>query len=170
MARLLTGLGIRHVGRKVAEELADHFLSVEAIQNTNVDALTHLPGFGTSMARSIAKWFSKETHRTLIEDLQSLGVRTADPEPSGAEAENANLLEGEIIVFTGALERQSRSEAEALVKRLGGRPSGSVSKKTTRLVAGPGAGSKLTKAQALALPVLNEEEFYAWLSELGYSP
>jgi len=178
ISRLLTALGIRHVGKKVAEELADHFYRIEAIQSASVEELSRVPGIGghdkstkpkQKRAKSIAHWFSQESHLELILDLTGLGVRTEDPAPSEEEAANATILDGEIIVFTGALTRQPRSEAEALVKRLGGRASGSVSKKTTRLVTGPGAGSKLAKAESLGIPTLSEDDFFSWLAELGYS-
>ncbi|MBR58092.1 MAG: DNA ligase (NAD(+)) LigA [Myxococcales bacterium] len=162
--RLLTGLGIRHVGTKVAQVLCTTYGSIHALAEAPSDDIAEIDGIGTVLAASISAWFRNPESQALLERLKTLGVRMEDPEqPSQA----SDALAGEIFVFTGSLERFSRQEAETVVALHGGKAVGSVSKKTTRVVAGPGAGSKLRKAESLSIPVMSEQEFLDYLDTYG---
>lgn len=168
LRRLLAGLGIRHVGAKVAQVLAARFGSLAALAAASVDDLCAIDGVGAVMADAVVAWFAGEHNRDLLERLETAGVRVADPAteaPDGAAGSDA--LAGEVFVFTGALERLTREAAAELVMAHGAKASGSVSKRTTRLVAGPGAGSKLAKARSLDVEVLDEDAFFALLAERG---
>lgn len=156
--RFLFGLGIRFVGDRGAHDLAIQFGSLDAVRGADYDRLLRTPDIGPRTAGEIAEWFEEETNRALVDELLSLGVQPLPPQKA-----TGNDLAGQTIVFTGALERLTREAAEALVMKLGGKAASSVSKKTTCVVAGPGAGSKLAKAEELGVPVLTEEEFIASL-------
>lgn len=156
--RLLFGLGIRFVGDRGAHDLAIQFGSLEAVREADYDSLLRTPDIGPRTAGEIAEWFEEEPNRALVDELLRLGVQPLPPERA-----TGSLFAGQTLVFTGALERLTREDAEALVLKLGGKAASSVSKKTTCVVAGPGAGSKLAKAQELGVPVLTEEEFIASL-------
>lgn len=152
--KLIFGLGIRNIGDKAAALLAEHFGSMQNIQNADAAQISQIDGFGGVMAQSVVEFFAKDGTVDLIRRLADAGVNMQwKGEPKG------NKLEGKTIVVTGTLESLSRSEAEALIVKNGGKASGSVSKKTSYVVAGTAAGSKLTKAQALGVPVLSEQEF-----------
>ncbi len=156
--KLLFGLGIRNIGDKAAALLAEHFGSMEAVQQADIAQISAIDGFGGIMAQSVVEFFQKEGTRDLIRRLAEQGVNmrwTGQPK--------TDRLAGKTIVVTGTLETLSRSEAEALIAQNGGKASGSVSKKTSYVLAGAAAGSKLTKAQALGIPVLTEAEFLAML-------
>lgn len=152
--KLIFGLGIRNIGDKAAALLAEHFGSMQNIQNADEAQISLIDGFGGVMAQSVVEFFAKDGTVDLIRRLADAGVNMQwKGEPKG------NKLEGKTLVVTGTLESLSRSEAEALIVKNGGKASGSVSKKTSYVVAGTAAGSKLTKAQALGVPVLSEQEF-----------
>lgn len=152
--KLIFGLGIRNIGDKAATLLAEHFGSMQNIQNADEAQISLIDGFGGVMAQSVVEFFAKDGTVDLIRRLADAGVNMQwKGEPKG------NKLEGKTLVVTGTLESLSRSEAEALIVKNGGKASGSVSKKTSYVVAGTAAGSKLTKAQALGVPVLSEQEF-----------
>ena len=158
--KLLFGLGIRNIGDKAAALLAEHFGTLEAIWEASVEAISEIDGFGGVMAQSIVEFFAKDGTADVIHRLADAGVNMKwKGEPKG------DKLAGKTLVVTGTLETLSRSEAEALIVRNGGKASGSVSKKTSYVVAGAAAGSKLTKAQSLGVPVLTEEEFLAMLRD-----
>lgn len=158
--KLVFGLGIRNIGDKAAALLAERFGSMDAIRQATQEEIAGIDGFGGVMAQSVAEFFAKEGTADLIERLTRAGVNmTWHGEPRGT------ALEGKTIVVTGTLSRLSRQEAEALIKHNGGKASGSVSKKTSYVLAGEAAGSKLTKAQALGVPVISEEEFFAMLGQ-----
>lgn len=154
--RFVYALGIRYVGDRTAGDLAREFRTLDALRHADYEALLGVPDIGPRSAAEIQEWFEEEENRALLDDLLRLGVR-----PTEAEAPKGDQFAGQTIVFTGKLERMTREEAEALVIRHGGKASGSVSKATTLVVAGPGAGSKLTKAEQLGIPVVSEEEFLA---------
>lgn len=156
LAHFIYALGIRHVGEHTAEVLANHFGSMERLMEATGEELAAVAEIGPTIAESIVTFLSDDGNRELIRRLLESGVSPTPPERPLAEGP----LAGKTVVFTGALERMSRPEAEALVKRHGGRASGSVSKQTDFVVAGPGAGSKLAKAQTLGVPILSEEEFF----------
>jgi DNA ligase (NAD+) len=158
--RFLYGLGIRFVGDKGARDLAQHFRSLEALRGADYEKLTDVPEVGPRTASEIETWFEDETNQAMLDRLYELGVRPTEP-----VAPIGDLFAGQTAVFTGKLERFSREAAEELVSRLGGKAAGSVSKNTSFLVAGPGAGSKLDKAQQLGIRVLSEDEFLELLPE-----
>ena len=155
MSRFLYGLGIRNVGETVAEILADHFGSVDAIFDASEDTLADLHGVGPIIAQEIRAWADTPANRKMVQRLLDAGIRF----PDAPAAERTDEFEGMTFVFTGALTRCTREDAQAAVKQRGGKASSSVSKKTTYVVAGDKAGSKLEKAQKLGVNVLTEDEF-----------
>lgn len=158
--KLLFGFGIRNIGDKAAALLAEHFGTLEAIREADIEKISEIDGFGGVMGQSVVEFFAKDGTTDLIHRLADAGVNmTWKGEPKG------DKLAGKTLVVTGTLETLSRNEAEALIVKNGGKASGSVSKKTSYVVAGTAAGSKLTKAQALGVPVLTEEEFLAMLKD-----
>ncbi len=158
--KLLFGFGIRNIGDKAAALLAEHFGSLEAIREATEEQISEIDGFGGVMAQSVTEFFAKDGTTDLIHRLADAGLNMQwKGEPKG------DKLAGKTLVVTGTLETLSRNEAEALIVKNGGKASGSVSKKTAYVVAGTAAGSKLTKAQALGVPVLTEEEFLAMLRD-----
>ena len=158
--KLLFGFGIRNIGDKAAALLAEHFGSLEAIREATEEQISEIDGFGGVMAQSVTEFFAKDGTTDLIHRLADAGLNMQwKGEPKG------DKLAGKTLVVTGTLETLSRNEAEALIVKNGGKASGSVSKKTAYVVAGTAAGSKLTKAQALGIPVLTEEEFLAMLRD-----
>ena len=158
--RLLYALGIRNIGAAAAKLLCRRFPSMETVRAATMEELEAIDGFGKIMAEHVIHYFSMEQTAHLIDRLQSFGVGTATE-----EIQTADALMGKTFVLTGTLPALSRSEAQSMIEALGGKVSGSVSKKTSYVVAGEEAGSKLTKAQSLGLPILSEEEFRALLLE-----
>lgn len=164
MPRFLVAIGVPEVGPAVAELLARSYGSVAALRAATPAQLAALHGIGEVMAEAVAGFFANPTTARILDRLLDGRVEVA---PYAAAQPRSDALAGESIVFTGALERFTRGDAEALVARLGGKAAGSVSGKTTLLVAGPGAGSKLAKAEALGVAVLDEAGFLAFLDERG---
>jgi len=158
LSKLIFGLGIRQVGEKAAKVLATHFGSMEALMAATEEELTEINDVGAITARCITDYFSGPQAQDLIRRLQEAGVNMV----STAEKVDDRFA-GMTFVLTGTLERFGRKEAQALVEERGGKAAGSVSKKTTYVVAGEAAGSKLKKAQELGIPVLTEDEFAAML-------
>ncbi|MDH7568167.1 MAG: NAD-dependent DNA ligase LigA, partial [Armatimonadota bacterium] len=158
LARLLFALGIRHVGEHVADLLAEHFGSLEALEQASEEELAKVPGIGPEIAFSVARFFRQDATRALLEKLRAVGVRPQAQAAPAAVAASSDVA-GKTFVFTGGLKTMTRAEAEARVKALGGRAAGSVSARTDYVVAGEGAGSKLEKARQLGVAVLTEEEF-----------
>ena len=155
--RFLFALGIPQVGEATAQLLAADFGSIENLREATEEDLQRVEGVGPNMAGEVRRYFQGHGAE-LVQKLLAAGV-----EPQAAEAVGDGPFAGKTFVFTGTLETMSRPDAEALVRKLGGKPSGSVSSKTDYVVAGPGAGSKLEKAQKLKLTVLDEEQFKALL-------
>lgn len=154
--KLLFGLGIRNIGDKAAALLAEHFGSMEALRTASVEQMCEIDGFGAVMAQSVREFFDKEGTSDLLTRLEAAGVNmkwTGTPK--------GTALAGKTLVVTGTLPTLSRQEAEALIVQNGGKAAGSVSKKTSYVVAGTAAGSKLTKAQSLGVPVIDEAGLYA---------
>ncbi|MFA5550822.1 MAG: NAD-dependent DNA ligase LigA [Trueperaceae bacterium] len=164
LARFLYGLGVPEVGGSVARLLAREYGSVQRLRATTVEELQNIDGVGQVMAEQI-HGFLNEPHN--VEVLDQLLVRVTPQEESVAEGPTTTVLEGLSFVFTGSLERMTRQDAESLVQGLGGKASGSVSKKTSYLVAGTSAGSKLDRALELGVTVLSEDEFLQMLTERG---
>ena len=156
LARLLTGLGLRHVGENVADVLARKFISMKAFAQANEDELAAIEGIGPERAASIRSWFANTTNLELIESLEKAGIKM-DESVSTVAASSA--LAGKSIVVTGTLLKYGREEIERRLRDLGAKASGSVSKKTDYLLAGEKAGSKLEKARELGVRIITEEEF-----------
>lgn len=164
--RLLTGLAIRHVGTRGAEILAERFVTLEAIRGATLEQLEAVPEVGPVVAESVFDYFQDADNLAALDDLASVGVAPVPFKPATLGA--ANLpLSGKTLVITGTLPRRSRTEAEADIKRLGGKVSGSVSKVTSYLLAGEEAGSKLEKAKSLGVAIVDEARLDAWLDEAG---
>jgi DNA ligase (NAD+) len=159
LARVLTGLGVMHVGERMAEILAEEFGNIDDLKAASAERLARIKGVGPILAESISKSFHSADGRKVIEDLRSQDVKlTEDPRPTPAQAGGPDLS-GKTFVVTGTLEHFSRDEIEGLIKQLGGKATGSVSKKTDYVIVGENAGSKLDKAKELGVKTLTEAEF-----------
>jgi len=158
--RLLTALGIRFVGEVVAETLIQHFGSLERLMDASRETLSDLDGIGPRIAESVVEFFALEPNRTLIHEFAVAGVRVAE-ERTDLPADRPQPFAGLIFVVTGTLPTWSRDDAQDFIKIHGGKVTGSVSAKTNYVVVGENAGSKLTKAQQLGVPILTEEELQA---------
>ncbi len=158
--RLVYALGIRHIGQKNAKVLCEHFLSIDAIFDASVEEIASIDGFGEVMAQSVYDYFSLPQTRTLIDNLKELGFTMAELEKKNEEG----VFLAKTFVLTGTLPTMTRAQASKLIEENGGKTSSSVSKKTDFVLAGEDAGSKLTKAQALGVRVITEEEFLSMLN------
>ena len=154
LARLLCAFGIRQVGQKAAKVLASYYPDLDALMAASAEELTLVPDIGGITANFITEWFSKPQSQHQIRLLREAGV-----DFTSHEEKKDDRFAGMTFVLTGALQQFTRDEATALIESCGGKASGSVSKKTSYVVAGENAGSKLTKAQSLGIPVLSEAEF-----------
>lgn len=155
LAKLLFAFGIAFVGEKTAEVLADHFRTLDNLKNATLEELQHIPDVGDKVSQSIYDFFHDQKALEQIEKLRAIGLNFTQPE----KERSGNVLEGKTLVFTGELKTMTRDEAERLAMQYGGKASGTVSKKTSYVVVGEAAGSKLRKAQELNIPLLSEEEF-----------
>ncbi len=153
LARLIFALGIRYVGEHLAEVLAEHFPSLDALSRASYEELIPIPEVGPRIAQSIADFFQNEENRKLVRELKELGVRME------AEKPKEGPLSGKTFVFTGTLSAFTREEARQIVESLGGRVATGVSRKVDYVVVGADPGEKLRKAQELRITVLTEEEF-----------
>ncbi|MFP6664286.1 MAG: NAD-dependent DNA ligase LigA [Deltaproteobacteria bacterium] len=160
-ARLLTALGIHGIGTVVAETVVAHFPSIEEIAAATTETLEAVDGIGPKLAQNLVDWFASGQNRAVVEKLRLAGVRLA---AEGGVAPTGGPLSGLVFVITGTLPTLSRDQAAALVREAGGKVTGSVSKKTDYLIAGESAGSKLSKAEKLAIPILGEEGLRKLLS------
>jgi len=160
LSRLLYAFGIRHIGQKAAKSLAKEFRTLSALQQADISDILRVPDIGIIMAESLKNWFSNSQSLHLISRLKDAGVNM-----SYQHETESNRFEGMTFVLTGTLSRYTRNEATAIIEANGGKVSSSVSKKTTYVVAGEEAGSKLDKANALGIPVLTEAEFEKLLQE-----
>jgi len=170
--RILVALSIRHVGPTAARALAAAFGSVDAIAAASVDELVEVDEVGPTIAASVRDWFGVDWHRAIVDKWRAAGVQLAQPgftgapRPAGADGGTAGgLLAGVTVVLTGTLSGRTRDEAAEAVQERGGKVSGSVSKKTSFVVAGANPGSKLDKAASLGVPVLDEDGLLVLLSE-----
>lgn len=155
IARLLAGLGIPHVGERNAMLLAKRFRSVPRLQEATLEDVLEVPGMGSIVAQSVIDFFANPSNQAVIAKLAAAGVNMSDGEPA---SEEPGPLAGQTFVLTGRLDTLTRSEAEALLRDLGATVSGSVSKKTSYVVAGEEAGSKADKAKELGVPILSEQD------------
>ncbi|HTI36472.1 MAG TPA: NAD-dependent DNA ligase LigA [Vicinamibacterales bacterium] len=160
LSRLVYALGIRHVGEKAAATIARHLRTMDALMDATIERLTAVPDVGPVVAASVRAFADEPHNRALVRRLSDAGVNLASQQPDpGVGAPGA--LAGKTFVLTGTLESLTREQAADAVERLGGRVSGAVSKKTSFVVVGAEAGSKLEKARALGIPTLTEDEFKA---------
>lgn len=158
--RLVFALGISHIGVKAARLLCDTFPSMSQIQSATEEEIAQIDGFGGIMAKEIVEFFSQESAKNLVERLALLGVNM-----QGRQESKGTALSGEIFVLTGTLPTMSRKEATELIEKHGGKVTSSVSKKTSYVLAGEEAGSKLEKANALGITVLTENDFLEMLDK-----
>lgn len=158
--RLIFALGIRFVGERTALDLAKEFRSLDAFREAKSDQLVEIPDIGPRTAGEIEAWLEEEANQAMIAELLAAGVSPLEP-----EAPSDTTFQGMTFVFTGKLEGFTREAAEAVVLKMGGKAAGSVSAKTSYVVAGPGAGSKEAKAKQLGVPRLSEEDFLKMLPE-----
>ncbi|GAA2093254.1 NAD-dependent DNA ligase LigA [Actinomadura alba] len=156
--RVLVALSIRHVGPRAAQDLAREFRSMDAIESATEEQLAAVDGVGPTIAASLKDWFAVDWHREIVQKWRDAGVRMEDEGAVGPRP-----LEGVTVVVTGSLERYSRDSATEAVQDLGGKVTGSVSKKTGFVVIGDNPGSKYDKALKLGVPILNEEGFQVLL-------
>ena len=156
---LLTGLGIRNCGKAAAREILSHYDSIDALAEAGKEELTQIPDVGETTAACIHDFFAAEENRKILQELRDAGVKLKMEQKEAGSQKLAGLT----IVVTGTLPTLGRKEAEELIVSNGGKASGSVSKKTSYVLAGEAAGSKLTKAQQLGIPVISEDEFRAML-------
>ena len=160
LARLLFAFGIRQVGQKAAQTLAKEYGSLDALLAADKERLTQTFDVGEITAENLWQWLHSEQSQHLIERLREAGVNMTQP-----DEQVSRKLEGKTFVLTGTLSRYTRNEASELIVRHGGKVSGSVSKKTSFVLAGEDAGSKLTKAESLGITILDEDAFDAMLAE-----
>ena len=160
LARLIYGLGIRHVGERTAQLLATYFGSMEPLAGASAEELSAIHEIGDVVAAAIADWFAEPRNRTLIERLKAAGVKMETP--GGRRVKR--VFEGKQFVLTGTLPGLKREEAKALIEERGGRVTGSVSKKTDFVVAGEEAGSKLARAEELGVKVIDEAELLSLMA------
>lgn len=162
LSNLIYALGIRHVGERTAGILAHELGSLEMLMKASVEELDAIPEIGLTVAESVRDWFEDEGNRALCDRLRAAGVRTAAERRSSAQTDER--FAGKQFVLTGTLESFTRDEARALIEARGGRVNSSVSKKTDYVVIGEAAGSKLDKAQALGVTVIDEDSFKGMLA------
>ena len=153
--RLITAFGIRHVGVKASKILARKYRTLDKLMNASYEELSYLEDVGPVMANSIREFFMQDQTIDLVKRLKEAGVNTESLE----EEIEDKKLEGKTFVLTGSLEKYTRTEASDIIEKLGGKTSGSVSKKTDYVLAGEDAGSKLSKAQSLGITILSEADF-----------
>ncbi len=157
-ARVLFGLGIRYVGEKAAETLANDFRAIDALLDATEEQIAALPGIGPRIAQSVFQWMHDEENRALVERLRAAGLTFIAP-PDSAQSADGLPFSGESFLLTGSLERLTRGQAEEAIRALGGKVAPAVTKALSHLIVGAAPGSKLAKAEKLAVPVHDE----AWL-------
>lgn len=161
LGAFLFAIGIPNVGSKTARDIAKRFGTIDAVRSATVEQLTEIPDVGAIVAQDVVDFFSDESISAQIDRLLAHGVTPKAEEVSS----EPGLLTGKTIVVTGTMERMGRSDIEALIAKLGGKAASSVSKKTDFVVAGPGAGSKLAKANELSIKVMSENEFFDYIGD-----
>jgi DNA ligase (NAD+) len=163
LARLVSALGIRGIGTTVAELLVQHFYSIDELAAATAEELQTIEGFGPHTASAIVQWFAEPRNQALLEKLRAAGVRLVEEHAAPKRA--SDRLTGLTFVLTGTLPTLKRNEAAVLIEKHGGKVVGSVSKKTSYVVAGAEPGSKLTKAQELGVPILDEDGLLVLIGE-----
>lgn len=162
LARLVNGLGIRHIGERAAALLVDRFGSIDGIASATEEEINSVGGIGGVLAASVVEFFAEPRNREVIEKLRAAGVQLGDGE--GDRSPRSDALAGKTFVLTGRLEQMTRPQAEERLRQAGANISGSVSKKTSYVVAGEEAGSKADRARELNVPIITEAEMMAMLS------
>ena len=157
--RVLVALSIRHVGPTVARELTAAMPSMEAISSATEEQLSAIDGVGPIIARAIGDWFAQPDNQEIVRRWAASGVRMHDSDEGGSASTHAATLEGLTIVVSGSVEGYTRDSAKEAITDRGGQATSSVSKKTSLVVAGPGAGSKVAKAEELGVPILDQSRF-----------
>lgn len=165
LARVLTGLTIRHVGVSTARLLANEFGSMDELAHASEDRISRIEGIGPIVAESIAEFFQQKSNRELIDRLKASGVKLTEDRKAPAAGTDDSPIAGKSFVVTGTLETMGRDDIEQLIRDHGGKTSSSVSKKTNYVVAGDKAGSKLDKAKELGVAVLSEKDFLAMIKK-----
>ena len=161
LSRLVTGLGIRMVGQKAAKLLCGKFHNIDELMNADIDSITEIDGIGTVMAKNIVQYFSLTKNIDMISEFKKLGLNLTEP----VEEKKNSTFSGKTFVLTGTLPTLKRSQAAKIIEDYGGKVSSSVSKKTSYVLAGEDAGSKLTKAQTLGIKIISEEEFFTLIKQ-----
>lgn len=159
--RVIFGIGIRNIGQAAAKLLCEKFGTIDAIMNATAEEISEIDGFGDVMSENVVKAFNDVHFAELIKALREKGVKMEYTSDKTGD----NRFEGLIFVLTGTLPTMTRDEAKAIIERLGGKASGSVSKKTSYVLAGEEAGSKLTKAEQLGIPIISEDDFNKMIAE-----
>jgi DNA ligase (NAD+) len=154
LSTLVFGLGIRHVGKTVAQLLARRFGTMDALMRADEAAINDVPGVGSAIAEAVVAFFAEDRNTVVIDRLRDAGLSFTEPRAASADG----ALVGKAYVLTGTLPTLSRSQATELIEAAGGRVAGSVSKKTDAVVAGAEAGGKLEKARALGVEIIDEAE------------
>ncbi|MCR4593456.1 MAG: NAD-dependent DNA ligase LigA [Clostridiales bacterium] len=154
LSKLIFALGIRHIGAKAAKLLSNRFKDMDVLASASLEDIMTIDGFGEIMAESVVNYFSLSQTREMLDELKSLGLNMKSTNES-----KDNRFEGKTFVVTGTLVKYKRNEIEELIESFGGKAASSVSKKTSYVLAGEAAGSKLTKANELGIPVISEDEF-----------
>ena len=154
LSRFLTALNIKHVGKETAEIIANEFKTLDRLYHVNSVDLTAIPNVGSKIAIEIREYFNNERNLKCLDEFKALGVNPVQ------EVEHvSDILKGKTVVLTGTLQNMTRDEAQAVIKSLGGKPSSSVSKNTSFVIAGENPGLKFDKAKNLGVIILTEEEF-----------
>ncbi len=159
--RVIFGIGIRNIGQAAAKLLCEKFGTIDAIMNATAEEISEIDGFGDVMSENVVKAFNDVHFAELIKALREKGVKMEYTSDKTGD----NRFEGLTFVLTGTLPTMTRDEAKAIIERLGGKASGSVSKKTSYVLAGEEAGSKLTKAEQLGIPIISEDDFNKMIAE-----
>lgn len=162
LSRLVNGLGIPNVGETTARDLARHFKTLDALAEADVEALVAIYGIGEVVAQSVFDFFQTPENRAHCEALNAAGVNTREHETASLALSDDNPFAGKTFVLTGTLPTLKRADAKARIERLGGKVTDSVSAKTSVVLAGEEAGSKLEKAKKLGITIIDEAEFFAW--------
>lgn len=163
LSRLLTALGIRHVGERNAALLAEHFETVDRLMDASVESIESIPGFGEIVAQAVADFFGEQRNVDLLNDLRQLGVRMTEPVDRSRQLTSA--FAGKTVVLTGRLEDYTREQAQDLLRRAGATVTGSVSRNTDYVIVGEDAGSKADRARELGVTILDEATFSDMLAE-----
>ena len=164
LPRFLFGLGVRHVGEATAKALARHFGSLDAIMDAPVEQLQRVPDVGPVVAQSLRAFFDEEHNRTVVEQLRACGLRWEEGAPAPVTPQP---LAGKTLVLTGTMAGLEREQAREMIEAAGGKVAGSVSKKTSYVVAGEQAGSKLERARELGVPVIDQHALQQLLQGLA---